>query len=540
MKNWLINNQKLLFWALLVITLFCGTWMRHIGISWGDLDFPHKSVTFHPDEPKFMLIAKEFLKDDFTINLKYSRPLDYLKTTGVKIAAVARLVHSIFDVFSVKNLYLIGRYISLLYGILTLFLIYGIAWVLFRNHWKALLALFFLTFSSLHSEHSHYATGDVSSLFWTYFCIFICLLQTQKSKPWHIPLIAFAAGMTLAIKFSFIPLICLIYILIRSQHFFTNLFTAAFIAIGAFYLSNGFYYTADDFKIFFNMAFGDNVNSLRNHQEWLNPAVYLFQIACGVGLTTFIFCLGSFFKEMTSLKNIKQINWDKTFILYFPFTVYFLAICTLDVPFSRHLLPLIPIICLVAADGAGRFSTYLWKQDKIKTLLVLFLVVFVYQFLYNYSIQRYFERDPRYKAQRWIDNHVVKGKDAIAASKYTHVSHGHHVLPNIDNHIHQADYIVLHESYYYRYFRSELNPLKDPETINDVYRGSQRNMNTINALRNHELPFELVRSYKIKTFTPELWAYKQVLGTFPLFLGDVLIYKRLPEGESVDEKADLI
>ncbi len=536
MKNWLQKNQKLLFWGLLLLTLTCGISLRHIGIHWGDLDFPHRAITFHPDEPKFMLIAQEFLKEDFSFNVRYSRPLDYLKTTGVKIAATARIIHALFDTFSVKNLYLIGRYISLVYGILILFIVYGIAWRLFKNRWKALLALFFLTFSALHAEHSHYATGDVSSLFWTYLSVFVCLLFTDKQKPWHIPLIAFAAGMTLAIKFSFIPFICLIYILFRSKHFFTNFFTAAFIAIGAFYLSNGFYYTTDDFKIFFNMAFSDNI-SMRDHNKWLNPCVYLFQISCGVGLTTFLFFIGTLIRKSTLLKGVKQINWDTVFILYFPFSIYFLAISMLDVPFSRHLLPLIPVICIAAADGAGRFGCYLWRQDKLKTLMVVFFIIFTYQFIYNYSIQRYFDRDPRYKAQRWMDNNVEMGT-AIAASKYAHLSYGHHVLPNLDNHLHQAEYIVLHESYYYRYMRSELNPLKAPENINEVYRGSQKNMDSIDRLFREEMPFELVKSYKIKTFTPELWLYKKVLGTYPLFLGDMLIYKRLPEGENRNEKAD--
>lgn len=121
---------------------------------------------------------------------------------------------------------------------------------------------------------------------------------------------------------------------------------------------------------------------------------------------------------------------------------------------------------------------------------------------------------------------------AIAASNYTHLSYGHHVLPNIDNHLDEAEYIVLHESYYYRYLRSELNPLGAPDSIEEIYRGSNRNFKNIHALFKRELPFELVKTFKIKTFTPELWLYKEILGTFPLFLGDVLIYKRLPEGDN--------
>lgn len=531
MKNWLLRNQKIIFWSLLALTLSCGIWLRNIGLDWGDLDFSQRrAVTFHPDEPKFMLIAQEFLKDDFSFKVYYKRSLDYLKTTGAKIAAVARIIHYFFDTFSLKNLYIIGRTISMIYGFLTLLVIYGIGRIFFRNHWTALFALFFLTFSALHSEHSHYATGDISSLFWTFFCIFICLLNRRLARPWHIPIIAFSVGMTLAIKFSFIPLISMLYILFRSKNQFTNLFTAILIVIGTFYLANGFYYTHQDFKSFFNMAFSDNI-SMREHSKWMNPFVYLFEIACSVGLITFLFFLASFFRKTKLLKTFQNVGWDKVFIIYIPFSIYFLAICFLDVPFARHLLPLIPIVCLASASSAGRLAHYLWTHNKVKALAAILMVIFAYQFTYNFSIQRYFDRDPRYRAQRWIDKKIPKGTP-IAASNYTHISAGHKVFPNIDNHMQQAEYVVLHESYYYRYMRSELNPLGAPEKVEEVYRGSEKNLEQINALFNNELPYKLVKKYTVKAITPELWAYKQILGTFPLFLGDVLIYKRLPEGES--------
>lgn len=530
MRILLHRYSKQLFWFLFIVILLGGIGLRHIGIRWGDLQNPGQAITFHPDEPKFMLIAQEFLEDDFSFKIHHVRSLDYVKGMGFKIATIARLLHHFFDSFSVANLYLIGRYLSLLYGILTLIVLYGIGCLIFRNRWKSLAAVFFLALSSLHTENSHYATGDVAAVFWIYLSILVAITGFKRPHTWHILVLSLCAGVAFATKFSILPVIPLIALICRSRHPLKEILVSIAATAFSFSFANGFYYSLDDFKISLDMLFSDNV-SMRDHNKWLNPFTYFFQILTGMGLFSFIFVIIGFLVRphfLSYFKNDDKINWWLKTVLFLPFLIYFFAICFLDTPFSRHLLPLVPVLCLIAAHGLSTVVEKLLKKEYFKTVTAMCLLLIVYQATYNYSIQYYFDNDPRFKAKRWAQKHIPNNAP-IGASRYNYLPEGKSRLPNIQNHFSDADYLILHEAYYYRYFRSELNPFKPVKDINQVYRGSERNFRNLKNLFDGKLPFTLVKEYRVKAYTPELILHKKLLGTFPHFLGDVLIYKRTGE-----------
>jgi len=530
MTIFLTRYSKQIFWILFALILLGGISLRHIGIHWGDLKNPDHVITFHPDEPKFMLIAQEFLEDDFDFKIAHSRALDYVKGMGFKIALGARVIHYFFDSFSVTNLYLIGRYLSLFYGVLTLLVLYGIGNLIFRNRWKSLAAVFFLAFSSLHTENSHYATGDVASVFWIYLSVLVALSGFKRPHTWHVIVVSVCAGFAFATKFSFLPLVPLIALICRSRHPAKEILIALGVTVFSFYLLNGFYYTFADFKVSLNMLFSDNL-SVREYNKWLNPLTYVFQVFTGMGLLSFLFLLIGFFAKPRFLYYFnadEKINWWLKSVILLPFLIYFFAICLLDTPFSRHLLPLFPLLCLIAAHGLGFVVEKLSQKERLKVVAGLCLILFAYQVSYNYSNQYYFNHDPRFKAKRWLRKHVPP-EAAIGASRYNHLPAGKRILPNLQNHFSDADYLVLHEAYYYRYLRSELNPFTKAKNIKQVYRGSEQNFKNLTDLFEGKLPFELVKSYRVKSYTPELMLHKKILGTFPHFLGDVLIYKRIGE-----------
>jgi len=277
------------------------------------------------------------------------------------------------------------------------------------------------------------------------------------------------------------------------------------------------------------MILNDNVN-VRDHNEWLNPFIFIFQLVPAVGLFSFIlFVVGLCSKPQLRFTghHEKKLNKGLMMILILPFLFYSLALITLDTPFSRHLLPIIPLVCLLAAHGLGKMSEALLTKGRVKVFALLCVSLLTYQLAYTYSVQYYFDHDPRVSAQKWIKKNIPKGT-SLATSKYMALPRGYHHVHYTKNFIDNVDYLVLHESYYYRYLRSELNPLRAAQDIEEVYRGKKENLENVTLLFEGKLPFKKVKSFEVKAFTPELLLYKKILGTFPQFLGDVLIYKRTP------------
>ena len=82
------------------------------------------------------------------------------------------------------NLVLIGRLLSLAYGIFLPPLIYLFVKHVLHNHQAALIAGLILAVSDLHVTYSHYGVPEVSHTFWFFFtAVFLVLYSHTKTVP---------------------------------------------------------------------------------------------------------------------------------------------------------------------------------------------------------------------------------------------------------------------------------------------------------------------------------------------------------------------
>ena len=244
-----------------------------------------------------------------------------------------------------------------------------------------------------------------------------------------------------------------------------------------------------------------------------------------MGLPIFILLLYGAIRLSKHLVYFKNIFYNHSFaIVALPILLHLISICFLDTTFSRHILPAIPLFVIISAYGLREIKkSKIFCNNKVKFSFI-FLVIFAYQLIYVSSIEYYFLFETRESATHWIKKNIPPGTEFTTA-RFVNIP----LLKK--NYQTTADfnspYLILHETYYYRYLRSRLNPFEKYPTWDKVYHGSYDYFIKIQELFKGQLNYKLIKKFRIKSLTPEMSLYKKFLGTYPLFIGDTLIYKRI-------------
>jgi len=501
--------------ALLLITAL-GAAVRLPGIFWG-LD-PHSDpsyIPYHPDEPYLAGLSNNLFAD------KEDKAISYPTGFPLQVALIS-LFSGHFKHIDIPGAILLGRTLSLLYGIMTILLIYLFTLELFGGKKAALAAALFLSLSGLHVTQSHYATADAAGVFWLYMTIFASLLFVRKKGDKYLLLAALSCGICLSLKLAAVSVIPVIYILSRDRGRRYRI-PAVLIILAVFALATGGRFGPGGLALSVRRLFYDNVNVIKEHNTFLNPFVYLFGAVPAVGLPVFLlFLYGT--GRLTRTKAVKGvIKKDVFFTVLLPAAVHIILISFLDVPFSRHILPAVPLLAVAAAYGFTALKKARLLRKKTAGLLWLALLISAYQLVYVASIERYFITDTRESAGMWIRENIPYGAE-IAATPYAEIpalKAGYRTDLGF-----RSRYLILHESYYYRYIRSELNPLSGYPPWSRIYHGDPGHFIKIQAILKGESPYKLIKAFRVKSLTPEMLLYKKALGTYPLFIGDTLIYKR--------------
>ena len=510
------SNKKASLLLLLPI-VFVAVAVRAPGLFWGmNLHRTPHFINYHYDEPHLVKIAKEFLVEET------DEKENYLKGFSFQMALGAKLIKP-FTVLTTPKLIIIGRALSLLYGILTVIIIYFLALELFSNSKIALIASAFLALSGLHITQSHYATVDIGTTFWLYATVLFSLLSIRRDKKAYFIAAVFCCGLAMAFKLAWVALIPIFYVLIRQRKKPLSWALALMSLVVVFIAANGFHYTLNNFNLTIKNVIDDNINPAERHNRLLNPLIYFIELAVGLGLPATLLLLYGTARLLPRKVNFKNILSSVTFfIVILPLLLYFVSVCFLDIPFSRHILPLIPSLallsgyCLIEIQRSKTFR-------KNKIFIALLAIILIYQLIYSVSTEYYFVFDTREAAYRWIKNNVPPGEE-IATTRYVNMPSlkTDYVLSNNL----QSPYIILHETYYFRYLRSELNPLKKYPHWDEIHHGHYKDYLNIQQLLKGESNYRLLKKFDVKCVTPELLIYKIFLGTYPLFIGDTLIYRQ--------------
>lgn len=398
------SRKKLIPLLFLIVILGMATFLRVYGLFHG--------MHFHPDERgnvmHVMDLSFKDLNPHFFAYGSFPLYLLFFLKEFLKI----------FDTFlaSYDGLFYIGRIFTAIAGIATILALYILA-VRFFNRRVALFAAFFLSFSVLHIQYSHFyavdilLTLEVTLLFITIGSIY----RHGRFRDYCITGILLGIGV--ATKVSILPILlpivlghffyCHRHRLIWSFQCHRKVLLLLIVAALVFAVCQP--YTFLDFEKFFHdvrqqseMVSGKWQPPYTIQYEKTLPYVYQLDqlLSWGMGYPLALAALFGIFSRMVTLRR-RFFHFEWIILLWF--IVYFLITGSFFVKFLRYLLPLYPVLCLYAAVF---FDGLIWgrKGQNARRIGIVFLAfTSIYIVLWSFSfLHIYSEKHPYIQASEWI------------------------------------------------------------------------------------------------------------------------------------------
>ncbi len=375
----------------------------------------------------------------------------------------------------INGIFNIGRFYTLLGSVATLVLIFLIGKRVY-DIWTGLLALFFLVFTVLHIQLSKFMTVDVILVFFIVLTLHY-IMKIPFSGAWkHYVIVGILWGMTLATKLNALLLIVplglahigylarsgelgqlvqrvidvwrsprhishgikrvlywiydygirrgiLLLLEILFIRSFTNLKVHRIIVVALLLLIT--FIILEPFAI---IDFKHFMRSLGEESRWLkghNPPVfmlsfagtpkYIFQIeqmvTWSLGIPLGLLALAGVLYMICDL--IKRFKYEKLIIISW-MLLYLAVVGNLYVKWLRHMLPIIPFMCLAAAVLPVSILSRT-KRGSVKAIFIVILVV-VSSFTVIYTcafMDIYKHWNTRKKASMWIYTNVPVGSKVL-------------------------------------------------------------------------------------------------------------------------------
>ncbi|MEM0995019.1 MAG: phospholipid carrier-dependent glycosyltransferase [Bacteroidota bacterium] len=453
-------------YLLLIILLALA--LRIPGAFWGQIDFPKYEV-WEPDEFQHAEIAAQQIHALGTTlfpNRDFSKIWN-TKAYGKQIGLIAfGLKQMDWIALRDSKLVFLGRFLSILYAVLLVLLTYHITKYLFQEVRIALLAALLLSIFDLNITYSHYAIPAISYVFWSHLSLYFVFLFHQKVAQLKLTdsllfflFLPLPFAMTLATKLDFLPIVVLglsgLLLLFQRQLCFQKLLMLSiwFLVLGSFYylLAHGFDWNFEEAKRSFIVTKDLNENVVTKDQRWLhNPVLYLLGIIGGTSLPIFILSMIGAINLMRSNTSprvnpqVMALGW-MVLLLFLEFLVRW----QMDTPFIRRANIFLPFCAMTAAYALHNvLGNKASKMLLLRHLLVVFIIV--YTLGLTLSSQRNFWRDNRYAARDFIAENIV-GDAKIKYSMYAKIKY---MPKETAQSLQDAEVLVLHETYYSRYWKS--------------------------------------------------------------------------------------
>ncbi len=388
----LIKNNKILVLILLVAALlrFGGT---NPGYSPYHSDEPAiygsalemvKNSTLDPgryDYPATAMLINAFFYKFFFIPLNwvwfYLTHIVDLIDGIIKLPPVPREIDRVFNLHIIGergiNAMFWGRYITALFGLGSVFLVYVLGKNLFKKE-IGLIAAFFLAFNFRHVLNSHITLPDIYNSFFLLLSLITTLAFWKSPTKKNYLLAGLAVGLSFSIKYqahAFLPFILVhLYIAFKDGKFsikrFLNLYAIASVLMIpiVFAITNPYY------LIHFNQALASNLDDYRKYGIGTNtlnlfPISYIYHIDFGPPLffATLIGIILSFREFRKFLFLLSALSY-----FFFIFTYY-----SRGGFYIRNIIPANPILLLFAAYAVWRVIE--WFRLKLTSRLVPILLV---------------------------------------------------------------------------------------------------------------------------------------------------------------------
>ena len=415
---------------LLILGLGLGLYARFVGLDWGTSDFvlpehARQGVTtafyqFHPDE-RTLVRATLDLRSPFEPPTAYGMLPLYLLRAGLELssALLGWNAAAVDHPETARQIYLTARFFSALLSCACLALVW---WLGLRHfgRWTGGLALFFVAASPLAVQLAHFATVD--GVF-TFFCLLFFCLLTHALDLGHrrdYLLAGLAVGAVAAVRLNGL----LLGGVVLAAHLLQNrswralrdarLWLAGLAALLLLVLLQPFLVTepsvlwraesTSDLGFSLKIARGEILRPWSlvdlDTLPYLHYWTHLFPLGVGWPLT------------LAFLLGVAHALWHRRLasgLMLLWIALYFAQVGGLHTKHVRYLLPLLPFLCLLAADAC------IWLIRTPKTRLLgygLTTLLFLYTGVYGLAFTRlYAAEDSRIVAGRWLAAHVPAGSE---------------------------------------------------------------------------------------------------------------------------------
>ncbi len=425
---------------ILTLIILLAATFRFYNVNW---DSGHQ---LHPDERAIIMAVDklefpntftEFLSPDSSWNPDFfaygSFPMYLLRVTGDSL--------SVFDpsLGQYASLHLVGRVMSALADLISVYLIYKIARKLF-NPPTGLLAAFFYTASVLPIQLSHFFAVDTILTCFILATLYSLLHFYEKPTFNKSLLTGVLFGLALATKISAIILVLpielalfadLILIFLKKPPKFKHwlplisplikrLFTHGFVMAFATFLTFAIFepYALIDFGNFWSQTLQQSELTKNPFYfpytlQYVGKTPYVYELKnvffWGLGplLSTLAFT-GVLYFIFLIFKKERDTRFVKEFIIFTFFLSYLLVVGRFSVGFMRYMLPLYPFFALFAAALVYKIINNIKSRNlRIVISYILFIICLIWPLSY---LNIYSKNNTRVDATTWITQNIPAGK----------------------------------------------------------------------------------------------------------------------------------
>lgn len=374
--------------AILLIVAFL---LRLYGVDWDQWG------QLHPDERMLMMVTE---KISFFTNLNP----DFFNYGSLPVYLL-RFFHPSTDYYTLVKT---GRYLSIFFDLITVIFVYKISKSIFKKESIALASGFFYAIAFFPIQNSHFFVVDVLLTTFTTILAYRMLLFLKKPtfKGSIIMAVFFAAMM--ATKFTAIVFLPFIGILIIWKNFkkpkkllllstgFGITFLLFFFIFMPYAFIEGERFLAD---ISQQLKMNSNPYTFPYTLQYVDTLPYLYYLK-----NIFFWGLGPVisFCVIVGVINSKKYFKSTGFILLAIFmTFYFLIIGRSAVKFMRYMLPLYPLLTVIAGYGMSRLKELnKYLAAAVFASSIIWSLAFVNIYSYTHT---------RIAASDWIRKNIPSG-----------------------------------------------------------------------------------------------------------------------------------
>lgn len=390
---------------LLIGIIILAAIFRLYGLNWDQgfhLHPDERAITLFTIPLKIPISIQEFLSVNSSLNPHFfaygSLPLYLLKLSGSMLSNV----NPLFAQYDKINL--VGRFISLLFDMGTLLLIYLLGKKLFNKNVGNLTA-FFYTISVFPIQLSHFYAVDTLLNFFIILTLYLLIKFYEKPTIRNALLTGAAFGLALGTKISATVILASIglaltidflLVFLKNPHhpkiWFPHVPKLIKILIlkGAIVFISAIVifiiiepYALIDFNEFWRQTMQQrqmtyDAFTFPYTLQYVGKTPYFYELKniflWGLGpILSSVSFIGALYFTIIAIRKGKETKWAQELILAVFFWTYFFVVGKFAVGWMRYMLPLYPLFSLFAALLVWRLHVLLKNKLKIPTLLFIIL-----------------------------------------------------------------------------------------------------------------------------------------------------------------------